>query len=54
MRRQERVALGLLAAASVAIILAGVASQVRGVHCRRFVDQLGGTNLECRIAWRAP
>jgi hypothetical protein len=54
LQRRERVALSLLAAASLAIVAAGVASHVRGVHCRSFVDQLGGTNLECRISWRAP
>lgn len=37
----------------VGSLAGGIALQVRSVHCRRFVDAAGGSNLECRVAWRS-
>lgn len=54
MNPHHRTAILLFVALLVGSLVLGVAIQVRSVHVRHYVDQLGGTNLEIRIAWRQP
>lgn len=52
MSPRHRNAIAVFVALLVGSLVAGVAFQVRTVHVRHYVDQVGGTNLELRIAWR--